>query len=113
MATERFLGPCGATSKDEAAMYAGKHPKHWHGLLQAGCPFCAKPTPIVFHEDNETILGWKVQVQCNTCGAHGPYAKTYPDAVASWNHRTSNAEAHGRAVARTVQPLVGSSEVPK
>jgi hypothetical protein len=39
-----------------------------------------------------------------------------PQDVPTWMEgyeASQNAEAHGRAVARTVQPLVGSSEVPK
>jgi hypothetical protein len=33
-----------------------------------------------------------------------------PVGLVTWVTRKANAEAHGRAVARTVQPLVGHSE---
>ncbi len=41
------------------------------------------------------------------------WAKAIRDALAAWNGSLENAEAHGRAVARTVQPLVGSLDGDK
>ena len=61
----------------------------WEGRLVIGC--------------SKALLGYCNMFDKLTKHTHGKHCTAYKP----------NAEAHGRAVARTVQPLVGHSEVPK
>jgi len=77
------------------------------------CPFCgAEGVLRPWHPKGHADKLWRAECSSFDCQATiGPYPD--PDFTREqWNRRKSNAESHGRAVARTVQPLVGASGSP-
>ena len=82
----------------------------------------ARPTCSAWTKAREFTASLGSEIKCPACGTFGStmnILKTCAGCGAPWRKAKRggyeflcrpNAEAHGRAVARTVQPLVGSSD---
>ena len=81
----------------------GRVLKNKYGEKLLACPFCGSPAA---HESTVT----QETVRCTLCPATMSHDGSGAAIKAMWNSR-ANSEGHGRAVARTVHPLVVHSEL--
>ena len=51
------------------------------------CPFCRDSELLVVAETDcgDNVREWAVVVSCGNCGAKGPWADDFPEAVKMWN----------------------------
>ena len=51
------------------------------------CPFCRDSELLVVAETDcgDNVREWAVVVSCGNCGAQGPWADDFPEAVKLWN----------------------------
>lgn len=54
-------------------------------MNEASCPFCGHKGTMAWYIGN-FFKPWLIE--CNNCGARGPYAETEEEAVELWNRRT-------------------------
>ena len=67
-----------------------------------GCPFCGEKEELVAVElvvgpigGGEGDYGERKAVECQNCGALGPWGDTFTEAAEAWNKRLDAAEDRG------------------